>query len=110
MAITRDEIAERVSVIHDAQRDFSVRMHLELDSLKELCGGLGHVFGEPMVRWPWGPARKCCVCQQDIYVKDHDAPHITITVNVPPGLTRQGASDIGSSIAKQLAEMTARGN
>lgn len=64
MAITRQDIVDRRDVLKKEESEAylreKARIKKETDSLQELCGGMGHVFGQ--VPYFSGQKRNCVYC------------------------------------------------
>ena len=63
--MTHQEIVDRMEALgvesSAAYREAMARINKERESLQELCGGLGHVWGAPPL-WKAGGYRACVVC------------------------------------------------
>lgn len=73
MGITHQDIVDRIADLasqqFDAWKAEQARIAKERESLQELCGGLGHIFGEPKP-FALNPAsdafggRRCVFCEK----------------------------------------------
>lgn len=71
MRPTHQDIAARIASINDEATALNARHAKELESLQELCGGIGHTFGKPSftISMNWidretkrGQQHHCTVC------------------------------------------------
>lgn len=71
MAITHQDIVDRREALHregraeveQVQARVDARVRKELDSLRELCGDIGHVFAQsPFYEFGRKPGRCCVFC------------------------------------------------
>lgn len=98
--MNHQDIADRLAALGrehgEAYQRERARIVKELESLRELCGGVGHIWGVPMVVL-FGSARACVVCGQ--CETTPAAPEVVVSINRLPGgglsvlLGGGGASD-----------------
>lgn len=64
-AITHQDILDRAEALGQeysaAYQAEKARLDKERESLRELCGGIGHVFGRGRALLAWPVARRSCV-------------------------------------------------